>query len=94
MISMEISPSHGRATGLKTVFLEQVYTAYSQLVTIAGRWHGLIFTFVPSIWAPILAPQERVPELEPHEESKASGVQLASVHAQILKLMTLNSLER
>ncbi len=25
--------------------------------------------------APILAPQERVPELEPHEESKASDVQ-------------------
>ncbi len=31
----------GKLLGLKTVFLEQVYTAYSQLVTIAGLWHGL-----------------------------------------------------
>ena len=50
----------GKLLGPKTVLLEQVYTAYSQLVTIAGLWHGLKqtsnqrrfsdFTSVLSIW--------------------------------------------
>ena len=33
--------AHQRDDGPKTVLLEQVYTAYSQLVIIGGLWHGL-----------------------------------------------------
>ena len=74
-----------KSLGSESVRLGQGYVGYSQFMKIAGLWHELkrssnqrrcLDVHLRSFWfrTSILAPRERMPKLDPHEEPKASDV--------------------